>query len=642
MDAVFGHYINYTGIPDTGPNADPCFAEVLGDPGGQGHVPMWNALLENDDFRNLYINRYADLLNTTLSCDFAIHHLDSLLAFIEPEMPRQIERWGGTVQGWENNVQTLKNFILQRCGDEIVDLMEDCYDLEAITVTILIEGDGSVQVNTVTIDPSMTPWTGTYYAGIPIDLTGIPGINVEFINWEIIDGVLVLADDTDPSITINADGDIVIVANFDPPVPPVNITFNVEPADGGFIIADGSAVTPVPSSFLLDIGTELEIEAIPNQWWLFTHWTSANGTVFYEDPLDPENGFMVEQNDTFTDHYLELPYDLRNVMFITTANSLHGIPKPLLDRMEVIQIAGYTVAEKLEIAKRYRVPLQVHDHGLEGLLTVAEESLRRVVTEYTREAGVRELDRLIAKLARKEAKAYLDAPWEHPREVDPDRARELLGVPPFSEPATEKQPQIGLAHGLAWTSVGGVTLDIEAVALPGKGKLSLTGQLGEVMKESAQAAIAYVRKNAETFGLPLDFLEKHDLHVHALEGAVPKDGPSAGIAIASAVVSALTGRPLRGDIAMTGEITLRGRVLAIGGVKEKLLAAHQAGISAVIIPAANRAHLEEVPEAIRADLQVHTVSDFDEVVKLMLNVDGAAGFVPLAPAVQPRPSAPQA
>jgi ATP-dependent Lon protease len=300
------------------------------------------------------------------------------------------------------------------------------------------------------------------------------------------------------------------------------------------------------------------------------------------------------------------------------------------------------VAEKLEIAKRYRVPLQVHDHGLEGLLTVAEESLRRVVTEYTREAGVRELDRLIAKLARKEAKAYLDAPWERPREVDPDRARELLGVPPFSEPATEKQPQIGLAHGLAWTSVGGVTLDIEAVALPGKGKLSLTGQLGEVMKESAQAAIAYVRKNAETFGLPLDFLEKHDLHVHALEGAVPKDGPSAGIAIASAVVSALTGRPLRGDIAMTGEITLRGRVLAIGGVKEKLLAAHQAGISAVIIPAANRAHLEEVPEAIRADLQVHTVSDFDEVVKLMLNVDGAAGFVPLAPAVQPRPSAPQA
>lgn len=303
MDAVFGHYINYTGIPDTGPNADPCFAEVLNNPGGQGHVPMWNALLENDDFRNLYINRYADLLNTTLSCDFAIHHLDSLLAFIEPEMPRQIELWGGTMQGWENNVQTLKNFILQRCGDEIVDLMEDCYDLEAITVTILIEGDGSVQINTVVIDPSMTPWTGTYYAGIPIDLTGIPGINVEFINWEIVDGTIVLPDDTDPSITINADGDIVIIANFDPPVPPVNITFNVEPAEGGFILADGTAVDPVPSSFLLDIGTEIELNAIPNQWWLFTHWTSANGTVFYEDPIDPENGFMVEQNDTFTAHF---------------------------------------------------------------------------------------------------------------------------------------------------------------------------------------------------------------------------------------------------------------------------------------------------------------------------------------------------
>lgn len=303
MDASFGHYINYTGIPDTGPNADPCFAESLGDPGGQGHVTIWNALLENDDFRNLYINRYADLLNTTLSCDFAIAHLDSLIEIIEPEMPRQIERWGGTMQGWENNVQTLKDFILQRCGTETVDLMEDCYDLEAITVTILIEGDGSVQVNTVTIDPSMTPWTGTYYAGIPIDLTGIPGLNVDFINWEIVDGNIVLTDDTDPSITINADGDIVILANFDPPVPPVNITLNVEPAEGGFISADGTAVDPVPSSFLLDIGTEIEVNAIPNQWWLFSHWTSSNGTVFYEDPTNPENGFMVEQNDTFTAHF---------------------------------------------------------------------------------------------------------------------------------------------------------------------------------------------------------------------------------------------------------------------------------------------------------------------------------------------------
>lgn len=303
MDAVFGHYINYTGIPDTGPNADPCFAESLNDPGGQGHVTIWNSLLENDDFRNLYINRYADLLNTTLSCDFAIAHLDSLLEIIEPEMPRQIERWGGTMQGWENNVQTLKNFILQRCGDELVGLMEDCYDLEAITVTILIEGDGSVQINTVTIDPSMTPWTGTYYANIPIDLTGIPGLNVDFINWEIVDGNIVLSDDTDPSITINADGDIVILANFDPPVPPVNITFNVEPAEGGFILADGTAVDPVPSSFLLDIGTEIEVNAIPNQWWLFSHWTSSNGTLFYEDPTNPENGFMVEQDDTFTAHF---------------------------------------------------------------------------------------------------------------------------------------------------------------------------------------------------------------------------------------------------------------------------------------------------------------------------------------------------
>lgn len=303
MDAIFGHYINYTGIPDTGPNADPCFAEVLNNPGGQGHVPMWNALLENDDFRNLYINRYADLLNTTLSCDFAMHHLDSLLAFIEPEMPRQVERWAGTVEGWQNNVQTMKDFMLQRCGNEIIDLMEDCYDIEAITVTILIEGDGSVQINTVTIDSTMTPWTGTYFAGIPIDLSAIPGLNVEFIDWEIVDGTIVLPDDTDPNITINAEGDIVIVANFDPPVPPVNITFNVEPAEGGFIFADGTHVDPIPSSFLLDVGTEIEVQAGPNEWWLFTHWTSSNGTVFYEDPTNPENGFMVEQDDVFTAHF---------------------------------------------------------------------------------------------------------------------------------------------------------------------------------------------------------------------------------------------------------------------------------------------------------------------------------------------------
>jgi ATP-dependent Lon protease len=328
--------------------------------------------------------------------------------------------------------------------------------------------------------------------------------------------------------------------------------------------------------------------------------------------LDPE------QNDTFTDHYLEIPYDLSRVMFVTTANSLANIPRPLLDRMEVIQIAGYTLEEKVAIARRYRVPKQIEEHGLAGSLEIDDRAVRRVITEYTREAGVRQLDRTLAKLARKEAKAYLEQAWLGIRSVDAERARVLLGVPPYREEPVEKAAQVGLAHGLAWTSVGGVTLDIEALALPGKGKLALTGQLGDVMKESAQAAIAYVRSHAHDFDLPADFHETRDLHVHVLEGATPKDGPSAGIAMATAVVSALTGRPVRGDVAMTGEITLRGRVLPIGGVKEKLLAAHQAGITRVIVPHANEANLEDVPKAILADLEVISVRDFDEVIRFML------------------------
>ena len=334
--------------------------------------------------------------------------------------------------------------------------------------------------------------------------------------------------------------------------------------------------------------------------------------------LDPE------QNDTFTDHYLEIPYDLSKVMFVTTANSLNNIPRPLLDRMEVIQIAGYTLDEKLAIARRYRIPRQVAEHGLADFLSITDDAVRKIVTEYTREAGVRQLDRLLAKAARKEAKVFLETPWEGEKVVDATVARSLLGVPPFRDEAAEKQPQVGLAHGLAWTSVGGVTLDIEAVSLPGKGKVALTGQLGDVMKESAQAAIAYLRHHAGEFGLPVDFHESRDLHVHVLEGGTPKDGPSAGIAMATAVVSALTGRPVRGDVAMTGEITLRGRVLAIGGVKEKLLAAHQAGIHHVILPQANQANLEEVPEAILGELTIITVRDFDEVVRHMLDLEAPA------------------
>jgi ATP-dependent Lon protease len=339
--------------------------------------------------------------------------------------------------------------------------------------------------------------------------------------------------------------------------------------------------------------------------------------------LDPE------QNNTFADHYLEIPYDLSKVMFITTANSLATIPRPLLDRMEVIQIPGYTLDEKLEIAKRYRVPRQLKAHGLDGKLSLTDGAVRRTITEYTREAGVRNLDRTLAKLARKSAKEYLDTPWEGVRTLDEKGVRQLLGVPPFRDDRADREPQVGVAHGLAYTSVGGVTLDIEALSTPGKGKVTLTGQLGDVMKESAQAGIAYLRARAGDFDIAPDFHEKRDLHVHVLEGATPKDGPSAGIAMAKAVVSALTGRPARGDIAMTGEITLRGRVLPIGGVKEKLLAAHQAGIKHVIIPEANEANLEDVPDTIMDDLTVTPVKHFSEVVKLMLLDEAAeATFIP--------------
>ncbi len=328
--------------------------------------------------------------------------------------------------------------------------------------------------------------------------------------------------------------------------------------------------------------------------------------------LDPE------QNNTFADHYLEIPYDLSRVMFITTANTLATVPRPLLDRMEVIQIPGYTLDEKIQIAGRYRTPRQLQDHGLSERLEVTDGAVRRIVTEYTREAGVRNMDRLIAKVARKSAKEYLGSPWEGVRKLEERQVRELLGVPPFRDEPAEKQPQVGVAHGLAWTSVGGVTLDIEAVSVPGKGKVALTGQLGDVMKESAQAGIAFLRKHADDFGIQENFYETRDLHVHVLEGGTPKDGPSAGIAIATAVVSALTNRPVRGDVAMTGEITLRGRVLPIGGVKEKLLAAHQADIKHVILPEANSANLEDVPDAILDELTITTVRDFREVLDVML------------------------
>ena len=363
--------------------------------------------------------------------------------------------------------------------------------------------------------------------------------------------------------------------------------------------------------FLLD-----EIDKLSSDW-------RGDPAAALLEVLDPE------QNHTFTDHYLDVPYDLSKVFFITTANTLSTIPRPLLDRMEVIEIPGYTLHEKRAIARYFRWPFQVKEAGLEGRLEITDRAIERIVQEYTREAGVRNLDRELSKVARKAAKDYLEKPWEGVRVVDAEDLEAYLGVPKYRPDRAEKEPQVGAAQGLAWTPYGGTLLTIEAVAVPGTGKVNLTGNLGEVMKESAHAALTYLRAHREEWGLPEGFHKDYDLHIHVPEGATPKDGPSAGITIATALASALTGRPVRMDIAMTGEITLRGRVLPIGGVKEKLLAAHQAGIHRVILPKENAAELKEVPEEILKDLEIHFVEEVGEVLKLLLLPP------PPPPAVQP-------
>ncbi|MGQ9735719.1 MAG: endopeptidase La [Thermaceae bacterium] len=368
----------------------------------------------------------------------------------------------------------------------------------------------------------------------------------------------------------------------------------------GKIIQGMRQVGVVNPVFLLD-----EIDKMGSDW----RGDPASAML---EVLDPE------QNHTFTDHYLDVPYDLSRVFFITTANSLSTIPRPLLDRMEVIEIPGYTAFEKRAIARHFRWPFQVKEAGLEGRLEITDRAIDRIIHEYTREAGVRELDRKLSQVARRAAKAFLEAPWEGVRIVDEEDLETYLGVPRYRPDKAEKEPQAGTAQGLAWTPYGGTLLTIEAVAVPGTGKIYLTGNLGEVMKESAQAALTYLRAHREEWGLPEGFHKEFDLHIHVPEGATPKDGPSAGITMATALASALTGRPVRMDIAMTGEITLRGRVLAIGGVKEKLLAAHQAGIRKVILPKENAKDLMEVPEEILKDLELILVEDVGEVLKLLL------------------------
>ena len=333
--------------------------------------------------------------------------------------------------------------------------------------------------------------------------------------------------------------------------------------------------------------------------------------------LDPE------QNKTFVDHYLEVPFDLSKILFVTTANSLTTIPGPLLDRMEVIEVSGYIEEEKLNIAQKYLLPKQVKENGLEeGFVTVEEQAMRDIINYYTREAGVRTLERTIGKVCRKIAKKFVENPSLEGVVVTSKDLEEYLGRDKYLYDLAGTKPEVGVVTGLAWTSVGGVTLPVEVNVLKGKGQVVLTGSLGDVMKESAQAGISYIRSIADKFDIPEDFYKTEDIHIHCPEGATPKDGPSAGITMATAVISALTKIPVRSDVAMTGEITLRGRVMVVGGVKEKVLAAHRAGIKKVLIPRECDAQLDEIPENVKEKLEIVLVDHMDQVLEHALVKDG--------------------
>ena len=333
--------------------------------------------------------------------------------------------------------------------------------------------------------------------------------------------------------------------------------------------------------------------------------------------LDPE------QNKTFVDHYLEVPFDLSKILFVTTANSLSTIPGPLLDRMEVIEVSGYIEEEKLNIAQKYLLPKQVKENGLEeGFVTVEEQAMRDIINYYTREAGVRTLERTIGKVCRKIAKKFVENPSLEGVVVTSKDLEEYLGRDKYLYDLAGTKPEVGVVTGLAWTSVGGVTLPVEVNVLKGKGQVVLTGSLGDVMKESAQAGISYIRSIADKFDIDQDFYKTEDIHIHCPEGATPKDGPSAGVTMATAVISALTKIPVRSDVAMTGEITLRGRVMVVGGVKEKVLAAHRAGIKKVLIPRECDAQLDDIPENVKEKLEIVLVDHMDQVLEHALVKDG--------------------
>ncbi len=343
------------------------------------------------------------------------------------------------------------------------------------------------------------------------------------------------------------------------------------------------------------------------------------GRDFQGDPASAMLEVLdAQQNNAFRDHYLELPFDLSQVLFLTTANDASGIPGPLRDRMEIIRLSGYTQEEKLSIAKHHLVPRQLKEHGLtRAQVRVTDKALRVVIDGYTREAGVRQLEREVAALMRKAACKLLDEGAERVV-ITPQELQAFLGRPRFLREKLDKAPEVGVARGLAYTDFGGETLAVETTVMPGAGALELTGQLGDVMKESARAAMSYVRAHADSFGLAPDFHKKLDTHIHVPEGAVPKDGPSAGVALTCSLVSALTGIPLRQDLAMTGEITLRGRVLPVGGIKEKLLAAHRAGIHDILLPKENEADLEDLPLDVRSVLRIRLVERVDEALEAAL------------------------
>ncbi|HYO82626.1 MAG TPA: endopeptidase La [Bryobacteraceae bacterium] len=350
--------------------------------------------------------------------------------------------------------------------------------------------------------------------------------------------------------------------------------------------------------------------------------------------LDPEQNYM------FVDHYLDVEYDLSQVFFVATANVMHTIPAALQDRMEVIRLSGYTEIEKMEIARRFLVRKQMEGTGLdENAITFTDQGLQTLVQSYTREAGVRNLEREVGNVCRKVARKVVNAQsGETPQTlaavtITSSAVTELLGPPKFRDLSTDKKSEVGAVTGLAWTEVGGQILTTEATTMEGRGKLSTTGKLGDVMQESAHAAMSYLRSRSHLFGLARDFYRHLDIHVHVPEGAIPKDGPSAGITIATSIVSALTGIPVRGDVAMTGEITLRGRVLPIGGLKEKLLAAHRHGVVEAVLPRDNEKDLPDIPENIRKDMKLHFVDTMDEVLKIALERQPVALPLPAAPGV---------